>query len=260
MNFTLLFDLSSMLFVLISIVVSFIIFGKHPLQALKLAKDLAISIGVSGSLLGFVSVLSHLEDSKSLGPAVSIALLPLIYGIILSGVLYLFTRAIPHSESAEPTSSKWTFMGCGLLISAQLAHFMMTNHISFEASIALLLEFQSFIIMGISTFGIARITATNTRERLIMASRYALPLALLLILCSCCVMIAEWGDPSKLGPALAFGILSLWYANLIYQCAQLSHRAQYAETLPRSSQTNIALIMVTVVVIIGSHLMLLNTF
>lgn len=51
--------------------------------------DVAPAMGMIGTLIGLVAMLSNMEDPKSIGPAMAIALLTTLYGSLLANVVFL---------------------------------------------------------------------------------------------------------------------------------------------------------------------------
>ncbi|MFA0440663.1 flagellar motor protein PomA [Vibrio sp. 10N.286.49.C2] len=50
--------------------------------------DVAPAMGMIGTLIGLVAMLSNMDDPKSIGPAMAVALLTTLYGAILSNMLF----------------------------------------------------------------------------------------------------------------------------------------------------------------------------
>ncbi len=72
-------------------------FGREPVPAneaqqhirvLWTARTLATASGVIGSLIGFVNMLANMDDPKSIGPAMAVALLTMLYAVILAEGLF----------------------------------------------------------------------------------------------------------------------------------------------------------------------------
>lgn len=53
-------------------------------RVLSTMRTLASAAGVLGSLIGFVNMLANLDDPKSIGPAMAVAILTLFYGVIIA--------------------------------------------------------------------------------------------------------------------------------------------------------------------------------
>jgi chemotaxis protein MotA len=50
--------------------------------------DVAPAMGMIGTLVGLVAMLSNMDDPKSIGPAMAIALLTTLYGAMLANMLF----------------------------------------------------------------------------------------------------------------------------------------------------------------------------
>ena len=68
------------------------------------ARILAGGLGVAGTLIGAVSMLASMEDPSKVGPALSVAFLPLVYGVIL-GELFIAPLIGRLSRRAADASS-----------------------------------------------------------------------------------------------------------------------------------------------------------
>ena len=52
-------------------------------RILQVTRDVALPVGVNGTLIGFTMMLANLEDPSVFGPALSVALLTTFYGVIV---------------------------------------------------------------------------------------------------------------------------------------------------------------------------------
>jgi chemotaxis protein MotA len=68
---------------------------------LRKAADISPAMGLIGTLIGLVQMLSNLEDPSSIGPSMAIALLTTFYGAILSNMLFAPLAAKLERNSAE---------------------------------------------------------------------------------------------------------------------------------------------------------------
>ncbi len=64
--------------------------NRHKIGALVFtsAADVAPAMGMVGTLIGLVQMLSAMDDPKSIGPAMAVALLTTLYGAILANMLF----------------------------------------------------------------------------------------------------------------------------------------------------------------------------
>jgi chemotaxis protein MotA len=51
--------------------------------------DIAPAMGMIGTLIGLVAMLSNMDDPKSIGPAMAVALLTTLYGAFLANIICL---------------------------------------------------------------------------------------------------------------------------------------------------------------------------
>ena len=61
-------------------------FGKSIFKGLG---DVAPAMGMIGTLVGLVAMLSNMDDPKSIGPAMAVALLTTLYGAMLANLICL---------------------------------------------------------------------------------------------------------------------------------------------------------------------------
>ena len=58
-------------------------------QVFESSGDVAPAMGMIGTLIGLVQMLSNMDDPKSIGPAMAVALLTTLYGAILANMVFL---------------------------------------------------------------------------------------------------------------------------------------------------------------------------
>jgi chemotaxis protein MotA len=58
-------------------------------QVFEASGDVAPAMGMIGTLIGLVQMLSNMDDPKSIGPAMAVALLTTLYGAILANMVFL---------------------------------------------------------------------------------------------------------------------------------------------------------------------------
>jgi chemotaxis protein MotA len=66
------------------------------IKLFKTLADIAPAMGMIGTLIGLVAMLSNMDDPKAIGPAMAVALLTTLYGAFLANVV-----AIPISEKLK---------------------------------------------------------------------------------------------------------------------------------------------------------------
>ncbi len=70
-------------------------------NVMRKAADVSPAMGLIGTLIGLVQMLSNLEDPSSIGPSMAIALLTTFYGAILSNMVFAPLAAKLERNSAE---------------------------------------------------------------------------------------------------------------------------------------------------------------
>jgi len=60
---------------------------KHAATLFKAMADVAPAMGMIGTLVGLVAMLSNMDDPKSIGPAMAVALLTTLYGAIMANMV-----------------------------------------------------------------------------------------------------------------------------------------------------------------------------
>ena len=70
-------------------------------NVMRKAADISPAMGLIGTLIGLVQMLSNLEDPSSIGPSMAIALLTTFYGAILSNMVFAPLAAKLERNSAE---------------------------------------------------------------------------------------------------------------------------------------------------------------
>ena len=73
-------------------------------KGIAIARDIAIPIGIIGTLIGFVNMLSNLDDPSTLGPAIGISFLTTLYGLILFVLCNIAVSQFPD-ENIEKQES-----------------------------------------------------------------------------------------------------------------------------------------------------------
>jgi chemotaxis protein MotA len=81
----------------------------------KAMGDVAPAMGMIGTLIGLVAMLSNMDDPKSIGPAMAVALLTTLYGAVLANMV-----ALPMSAKLELRSGEEALIK-NLVIDALLA-------------------------------------------------------------------------------------------------------------------------------------------
>jgi chemotaxis protein MotA len=68
---------------------------------LRKAAEVAPAMGLIGTLIGLVQMLSHLEDPSTIGPGMAVALLTTFYGAVLATLVFAPLAAKLERNSAD---------------------------------------------------------------------------------------------------------------------------------------------------------------
>ncbi|MFC1551585.1 MotA/TolQ/ExbB proton channel family protein [Candidatus Latescibacterota bacterium] len=94
----------------------------------NLASQLSIAGGVAGTLIGFIQILAKMNDPSSIGPAMAVALITVMYGVVLSEFMFqplkhaLITKSADECENADNIDSgqsnknRWLVLGLGTFV------------------------------------------------------------------------------------------------------------------------------------------------
>lgn len=85
---------------------------KHGQDVLKAMGTSAPAFGMIGTLIGLVQMLQNLDDPKSIGPAMAVALLTTFYGAVLANCLFLpMARKLEERSNEEVSCMEMTLEG-----------------------------------------------------------------------------------------------------------------------------------------------------
>jgi len=78
---------------------------EHGQAIFRAMGDSAPAMGMIGTLIGLVQMLSNMDDPKSIGPAMAIALLTTLYGAIIANVIAIpIANKLEHRSNEERTN------------------------------------------------------------------------------------------------------------------------------------------------------------
>jgi chemotaxis protein MotA len=81
---------------------------------MRKAADVSPAMGLIGTLIGLVQMLSNLEDPSAIGPSMAIALLTTFYGAILSNMVFAPLAAkLERNAAEEALASEMILLGVG---------------------------------------------------------------------------------------------------------------------------------------------------
>ena len=216
-----LLNLPSAIFVLVPVLGAFIA-SQFTQQGIKLANSIILQTGLVGTLIGLVTMLGNMSDPAAIGPGLSIASLTILYALITSSVFTLASLKIsPESPELRPS-----FSTIAIILWIAITFWAVTFGSGFLAFINIpSLLFVALSILMIATFG---------TESLRLCGEYLPYAGLIGFFIGISSMIIDLGDPTTIGPALAFSFLTLCYTNWISVAIKLG-LSKNAQEYKRSS-------------------------
>ncbi|MDT8878741.1 MotA/TolQ/ExbB proton channel family protein [Halomonas saccharevitans] len=79
-------------------------------KAFRLLTDVAPAMGMVGTLIGLIQMLSNMDDPSSIGPAMAVALLTTLYGVLLANIVAkpIAEKLETRMDHQEKLQSLWT--------------------------------------------------------------------------------------------------------------------------------------------------------
>lgn len=79
-------------------------------KAFRLLTDVAPAMGMVGTLIGLIQMLSNMDDPSSIGPAMAVALLTTLYGVLLANIVAkpIAEKLEARMDHQEKIQSLWT--------------------------------------------------------------------------------------------------------------------------------------------------------
>ena len=143
-----LFDIPSLLFTTSAIVSGGIAGHRDISKCILLSKNLSIPVGMIGTLIGFVHVLSSLEAPSMLAPVIGVAFLPTLYGLLFFILSHIALNYFPLQTTI--TQEKKKFSSFSIPFSNMLAACILLG--TFVAGIVIHGSFFSFLDFTSLTF------------------------------------------------------------------------------------------------------------
>lgn len=255
MHFLLLFDLPSLLFVLSSLMIGFIVGGRNLQQSISLSRAISVPIGACGTLIGFIRILTSLADPSSLGPAFTVALLPSIYGLLLS----VFLDAISSRMDSAPEASSQILQG-NMIAGCVLSLMFPILVITLDAPLTAFIDFSSVILIFLGAPLLSYFTERTVNARIKALGKYSIIMSLIAILCSASLLPSIWSDPTEIGPVMAVGLLSLLYGGVLYTLSQVLHHSLYRKSFSYSLQGSSVYLLSTLFIGVSFFLPLMHSF
>jgi hypothetical protein len=217
-----LLNLPSAVFVLVPVLCAFIS-ARFTQYGTMLANGIVLQVGLTGTLIGSVQILSNMSDPAALGPAFSIALLTIFYALILSALLTLGSMNL----ALELPDFRISYsISAGVLWFAITVWAMSTG----DSGINAFINIPSIAFVAFSILVIFFFSKFNVEDSLISCAKYLPYAGLIGFFAGVVIILQNMNEPRAIGPAMAVSLLTLLYTNYFSVWIKLS--------FPRITQGN----------------------
>ena len=210
-------DIPSLLFSSSALVVGGISGGRNIPKGIAITRDIAIPIGIIGTLVGFVNMLSQIDDPSALGPSIGISFLTTLYGLLLFALCNIIVSWFPEDNT---DISKNTLIQNGLATVVFLIILAATMNAG--GAIFHFIDVSSIII--VSLFAVLPTLLANSKplskssyllEKSKDLCKYSIITLFAGMLYSGIMMLMNLENPAAIGPAMAIGLLTPFYCCLL---------------------------------------------
>ncbi|MDE0882399.1 MAG: hypothetical protein OSB21_07390 [Myxococcota bacterium] len=197
------------IYLLLATVLACFLAGSTPQHCGRLLSAIVLPVGTIGTFVGFISILSSMEDPSHLVAAVTSTLPTALYAAILKIAVDVYAPApLPPDESSN---SKQTRLAAIVGLGAFLGFSFQT-----VGALFLIVDFGVFGVLGFSAIiivGLNKLAGNSTTAAGVLVE--TLPkVGLLGLVYSVFALPLAMSDPTRVGPFMAFGLLIHVYANL----------------------------------------------
>jgi len=217
MNIFNLFDAPSLFIIGLPLIAIGILVGKKNATTHILIDQLALPIGCTSLLIGFIKILTNMSDPTAFGPAFAVALLPILYCAIIYTINRVFFTPNPEpiesKNEKEKTSNVHSFIACFLFLTTTVVAMAWNGRH----------ELLSFIDLPFMIIFLGSTMILSVLEAKMKKLPFAIPLrknsafmALILSLIGVVFLMTELSDPSNVGPAMTIVFLGILYGFIGY--------------------------------------------
>lgn len=229
------------------LVVGFLTGGADRGKTIHVSRSLALPMGAVAFLIALIQLLGELSDPGELGPALSVAFLPILYSVILFVVLSLFAghEQIPDVHPVNDNGRQSWFrllVPCAMLV-VVLAGAMTWDQMSISAYIDLqAIILQLFFSLVPATF----VYFTSRTNHFIQSVRIlrngSLSAAVVGSLVSWIAILHHFDAPTMVGPGFAVGLLSILYGGILTMMSTVFWHARVGVKMPGNHVISVAFV------------------
>ena len=222
-----LIDFPSLIIVSSAVIAGLIVGQVNPKRGSKIAKDTCISVGVIGIVIGYVKMLAMMDDPDALAPAVAVALLTPLYGLLMYPLLHAASNVVQNGSkpSAEVTGQT------AILASAVVVVFCVAGMLYGGGVITIFVDPVAFLCFGMGVLLPALLSSRRSepQERWLAmfrnVPRYSSITTIAgMILCFVGVLHG-FDDPAVFGPSIAVGFLTSLYCGFALAVSSIAYTA-----------------------------------
>ena len=214
-------------------------------QTCTAIRDISIPYGVLGSLIRLILILSDMSEPSKICSALSEALLPILYGIILSSFAHIAVTRLEKITHITRATRQYDFIMQTIAIIVLSIPIL----VAFSSTLLIVMNIPSIIIVsiGILGFSFAEQSVTNGESylstlvnRISFYSVCTTGVGMLIMLIG---ILKNLHDPKQLGPIIAIGLCTALYSVFYYIGSVLVYRDLNKQTLPHVKMYTISLLI-----------------
>ena len=210
-------DIPSLLFSSSALVVGGISGGRNIQKGIAITRDIAIPIGIIGTLVGFVNMLSQIDDPSALGPSIGISFLTTLYGLLLFALCNIVVSWI-QEDNTETSGNILINNGAatGIFIITLIAAINTGGNVFHFIDVPSITIVFLFAILPTL---LEKSKPLTKKSYILQKSRslckYSSITLFIGMLYGGTMMLMNFEDPSAIGPAMAIGLLTPFYCCLL---------------------------------------------
>jgi hypothetical protein len=243
-----LFDIPSLL-VILGAALGCGIAGGFRESAVALVRATVIAFGFVYTTLGFCLALAKMDDPITLLPAAAVAFLTLLYACLTRGLVELLW---PQPTTRPDRPAKRTWLGTTVAVGPFLPAVALSN-----ASLSSIVDLSAVLACVLTVLAIIGSGRVQGRmDGMHRVATFAPRAGLFFLWLSLLPILANAGEPRRIGPYLAFGLLSYLYLQVVSIVVTMTaaHRIdleEVASTQWRELPVHLLGLLLTIGLVIG---------
>ena len=207
-------DLAALLMlVAILVCVAALLSQRRLRNAFRVVRTLAIPLGVQMTIVGFVKMVSKLDDPLAIGPAGSVAVVTLLQGLAVYAVVRFVQGRVPR-DAVQSTARPHLGLAIAIYLGATVA-MMVYGETWHQIGAFVYLPAVGVVIVGAPALTLIR----RSRSELHWAAslqRYSAVMGSAGVLAGLLLLFETLPDVSQIGPAIALALCSLLYGTMLF--------------------------------------------